>query len=178
MTRKLTLAIAVSVAIAGAATPTRAQGAGVAQLLRDACVDTGLDREAFERLARERRWRAVRLTQSPRGQGWNVAYRVDGALVMLRGGAVPGHASADTASCSVSVERAPAALEGQIDSLATSLGLASEGMTEDVPGFVPIRIWSRFGEATLTFASAPDGRAVVSFSRQHVTSVVTETFGD
>jgi hypothetical protein len=32
-------------------------------------------------------------------------------------------------------------------------------------------MWSRLGDSTLTFAAAQDGRAVVSFSRQHVTRV-------
>lgn len=162
------LALALS---AAAAAPAPSQDADVAQLVRDACVATELDRAAFERLGRERRWRSVRLTQRSGRSGWSVAFRAEGATIMLMGGRAPDNDPADAPSCSVSVEHAPEGLEQEIDALAAALGLASEGALEAPAGMVPIRMWSRFGDSTLTFAAAQDGRAVVSFSRQHVTRV-------
>lgn len=154
--------------------PVPSQGADVVQLVRDACVTTGLDRAAFERLGRERRWRSVRLTQRSGRPGWSVAFRTEGSTVMLMGGPAPTVEPVDMSSCSVSVERAPDGLESQIDGLATSLGLAPDGAVEARAGMVPVRLWSRFGDATLTFAAAPDGRAVISYSKQHVTHTVDE----
>ena len=166
-----TLAFALSLA-AGA--PTAAQGGDVPQLVRDACVGTGLDRAAFERLGRERRWRRVEMTRGGGDRSWIVAFRAEGATVMLMGGSTPTAEAADMSSCSFSVERAPDDLEEQVGDLASALGLMPDGTAEVSSGMVPIRIWSRFGDSTLTLATAPDGRAVISFSRQHVTYVADQ----
>lgn len=162
------LAFATALAVSGPAPAV--SGPDVAQLVRDACVSTGMRRDAFERLARERGWRRARTTleSGPPG-GWNVLVNGNGATFILTH--VPDFSpDASLGSlCSVSVERADPALEGDVGALAAGLGLTEETVTGLPPGGVPMRTWSRFGEWTLTYAAAPDGRAVVSLSRQIVT---------
>ena len=74
--------------------------------------------------------------------------------------------------CSVSIERASPALADEMAALAASLGLGDESpFIDQPPGAAPMRIWSRFGDKTLTYAAASDGRAVVSLSRQVVSTL-------
>ena len=169
------LALAFFLASAGAA-PIAPQGADVAQLMRDACVETGMRRADMERLAQARRWRQVRTTSdsSPPG-GWNLVYRAGDALVMLSHVADFDSGDPSVGSvCTVAVDHAASTLEGEVASLATSLGLGDEApFLDQPPGAAPMRIWSRFGDRTLTFAAAPDGRATISLSRQVVTTLTT-----
>lgn len=164
------LAIALTLS-AAAVSPTLPQGGGAVQLVRDACIGTDLERAAFERLGRERRWRPVRMTQISGESGWNVAFRTGSVTIMMMGD--PANDEAEPAAgvvCSVSVERASPALEGEVAAFAASLGLDYESAGAGTPaGFVPIRIWSRLGDRTITYAAAADGRAVISLSRQIVT---------
>ena len=149
------------------------QDSHVLQVVREACVETGLNREAFEELARERRWRRVRVTSSgDQMGGWHLMFRVRGGHGMLVGFPEP-DASAPSAGsmCSVSVDRAPPSLEQEVNALAASLGLESDPMGENFPSAAgPVRTWSRLGDSTLTYATSPDGRAVISLSRQLVIS--------
>lgn len=146
------------------------------QLVREACVEKGLNRGAFEALARERRWRRVRVTSSgDQMGGWHLMFRVRGGHVMLVG--LPESDASDPSAgsmCSVSVDRAPPSLEQEVTALAASLGLESDPMGGNFPSAAgPVRTWSRLGDSTLTYASSPDGRAVISLSRQLVISTVT-----
>jgi hypothetical protein len=142
----------------------------VVQLVRDACVSTEFDRDAFEALGQQRRWRAARLTQRSGRAGWNSAFRANGVLVMMLGGQEPGGPGTGSATvCSVSVERAGEGLGDEFAALAESLGLGSESLSAGSrPGFIAPRIWSTLGGQTLTYAAASDGRAVISLSRQIV----------
>lgn len=162
------LAIAAVLSSLAVAAPQASDGV---QLLRDACIATHLQRADFERLGRERRWQAQRLTRSSGERGWVVSFRANNALVMLRGGSPrDGDDAGLGASCSVSIDQASPTLEADIAALARSLGLEGEGAVADgPPGFVAPRVWSRFGGHTLTYAAA-DGRAVISYSRQIVSS--------
>ncbi|HEY0599520.1 hypothetical protein [Brevundimonas sp.] len=166
------LAAAIVLASAGAV-PAAPQRADVPQLVRDACVETGMRRDAFERLARQRRWRQARTTShtGPAG-GWNLFYRGEGAVVMLTQVREFGSDDPSLGSvCTVSVERAEPALGDEVAALAASLELDAEGPVTGFPGSpIPIRSWSRFGDVTLSYAAAPDGRATVSLSRQIVTT--------
>ena len=145
------------------------QESGAMQLVRDACVETNFQRSALERLGRERRWRPQRMTQRSGEPGQVTAFRADNVLIMLMDGPsgdglprLPGQ------MCSVSFDRAAPELVGEVAGLAASLGLEDEGAADGFPGSVPVRVWSRLGDKTLTYAAA-DGRAVVSISRQIVT---------
>jgi len=146
------------------------QGPDVAQLMRDACVSTGMRRDALERLARERGWRRGRPTSDggPPG-GWSLLVNADGATVMLSYIPEFGADAASGSMCTVTAARAAPGLEQEIEALAGSLDLAAEPAIDQPAGFVPMRTWSRFGERTLTYAAAPDGRVAVSLSRQIVT---------
>lgn len=165
----MSAALALAFGLASASPASALQGPDVGALVRQACVETGMRRDAFEELGRARRWRRARLTSATRSPGsWNIAFRIDGGLVML------GHDSDFGAGdpavgwvCSVSVEQASPALADEMAALATSLGLGDEApFLDQPPGTVPIRAWSRFGDKTLTYSAAPDGRAVISLSRQ------------
>jgi hypothetical protein len=167
------LAIAIALGSAGPA-HVAPQGADVRELVRQACVETGLRRTAFEALGRERRWRPARLTSDARTpDSWSVAFRVDGAIVML--GYEPDFSEGESglgSVCSVTVDRASPGLEDEMAVLAASLGLGDEAPFLGQPsGAAPMRVWSRFGDKTLTYAAAPDGRAVVSLSRQVVSTL-------
>ncbi|HYC68101.1 hypothetical protein [Brevundimonas sp.] len=168
-----TLAIAISF---GSASPAHVapQSADVGELVRQACVETGMRRNAFETLGRERRWRQARLTSdSSAPESWTLAFRIDGGLVMLSYDPRSGASDLSVGSvCSVSVDRAAPGLADEMASLAASLGLGDESpFVDQPPGAAPMRIWSRFGDKTLTYAAAPDGRAVVSLSRQVVSTL-------
>lgn len=165
-------ALALAFVLASAGTVAAApQGADVPQLVREACVETGLERADFERLARERRWRRARITSDTRPSGgWDLIYGADGARVMLS--QVPGFGPEDPSLgsiCTVSVDRAGGSLEGEVAALAASLGLEGEAPITDLPpGAAPLRTWSLLGGWTLTYAAAADGRAAISLSRQVV----------
>ena len=147
-----------------------AQGPDVAQLMRDACVSTGMRRDAFERLVRERGWRRARTTSdSGAPGGWSIFVNGDGATVMLSYMPEFGADPALGSLCTVTAARAEPGLEREVEALAGSLDLAAETVTDQPAGFVPMRTWSRFGDRTLTYAAAPDGRVAVSLSRQIVT---------
>ncbi len=165
-------ALALTLSVAPPQGSTGLRGSDVVQLVRDVCLDTGLDRAAFERLGRERRWRPARLNNRSGEPGWSTAFRANGALVMMMGGQEPGGPGRGSALvCSVSVEQAGHGLEADFATLADSLGLEGENVPVDSPpGFVPPRMWSSLGGHTLTYAAAADGRAVISFSRQIVIS--------
>ena len=75
-------AFAMAVALIAAEAPAPApQGSGTVQLLRDACIDTGMNRAAFEQLGRARRWRATPMTRRSGPPSWSVAFRTDGVLI-------------------------------------------------------------------------------------------------
>lgn len=164
-------ALALTLSVAPPQGSAGVRGSDVVQLVRDVCVDTGLDRAAFERLGRERRWRPARLNNRSGEPGWSTAFRTNGVLVMMMGGQEPGGPGRGSALvCSVSVEQAGQGLEADFATLAERLGLEAENApVESLPGFVPPRMWSSLGGHTLTYAAASDGRAVISFSRQIVT---------
>ncbi|MEY4556605.1 MAG: hypothetical protein RL093_1724 [Pseudomonadota bacterium] len=171
----MSAALALVMALETAAlVPAAPQPADVAQLVRDACVETGMRRVDLERLGQARRWRRVRPTSdnSP-SEGWNLIYRTGDALVMLS--QVPDFGAGDPSTgsvCTVAIEGTAPSLEGDVSALATSLGLGDEAPFLDQPaGFVPMRVWSRFGDHTLTYAAAPDGRATISLSRQVVSTL-------
>jgi hypothetical protein len=146
-----------------------AQGPDVAQLMRDACVSTGMRRDAFERLVRERRWRRARTTSDVGSPGgWNVLINGDGATLILS--YLPDFGADATlgSSCTVLVQQAEPGLPREVGDLAASLGLTEEAANGLPEGYGPMRTWSRLGDSTLTYATAPDGRASVSLSRQIV----------
>lgn len=160
-------AMAVALIAAEAPAPTP-RGSGPVQLLRDACLDTGMRRAAFEALGRTRRWRAAPLIRRTGSAGAAVAFRQDGVLIMLMPG--PNNDADIGAMCSVSVDRAPATLLAEVEALAGSLDLEGEA-APDVPAAGQLRVWSKFGGMTLTYATgaANDPRAVISVSRQIIT---------
>lgn len=170
----MSAALALAFGLVSAGSAPVLQGSDVGALVRQACVETGMRRDAFEQLGRTRRWRRARLTSDTSGPGsWNIAFRIEGGHVML--GYVPDFGARDPlvgSVCSVSVDRASPATEAEIVALAASLGLGDEvPFLDQPPGAAPMRIWSRFGDMTLTYAAAPDGRAVVSLSRQVVSTL-------
>jgi hypothetical protein len=168
----MSAALAFALSLSATAWSPAALQDDVAKLVQDACVETGFDRTAFERLGRERRWRPSRMRQRSGEPGWIVAFRTDDGTVMLAGDRDSNEVERRSGvMCSVSVERARPELEDELVALATSLGLGAEGtLADNPPGFAPIRIWSRFGGQTLTYSATADGRAVISFSRQIVTN--------
>ncbi len=161
-------AVTVLTLLPGLAHAQAPQGGAAVQLIRDACIETGLDRTAFESLGRERRWRRVRMTSD--GAGWNVAYRTPDAQIMLT--RIPDPRRESEASvgsvCVVSVEHAPASLEGEIAEFAASLGLEAADLPAGLGGRGLVRSWSSTGEWTLSYAEGSDNAAAISLSRQIV----------
>ena len=167
MLSALAMAAALSVVGASASTP---QDADVAALVRQACVETGMERTAFERLGRERGWRPGRAGGA--GGAWTSSLRAPGAILMLaRQPDVIQTEATVGALCSVSVDRAGPGVVASVEALATELGLEAEPAFED-PGAGSMRIWSKIGVYTLTYATGATGdpRVVVSLSRQAVSS--------
>ena len=149
------------------AAPVQAE-AIAADLIRDACVATDLQREAFEALARERRWSQVRITQNSGAGRWDSAYRAGNVTVMLS--YIPEVTSGDrsrASTCVVTPRNASPALESEIAALASEMGLNDDGPVTGLPGYV--RSWSKLGSWTLSYAAA-DQRAAISLSRQIVIS--------
>lgn len=167
MNAALVLAVAL---LAEPAVPPPQSAAGPAQVFRDFCVGTGLRRDAFEALARQRRFRAARVISSGDQPGWNLVFRGEGVVVMLsKVGGVPHEDAALGSVCSVSADRAGPGLPAEIEALASEIGLEAEPLV-DIPGTAHVRTWSKFGGQTLSYATIPsDPRAVISLSRQTVT---------
>ena len=169
----MSAALVLAAVVASAMGPAPHQGGRTAQLVRDACIDTQLERAAFEQLGRERGWQRARITSDTRRPGgWTLVFRAGDARVMLS--QVPGFGPGDAelgSVCTVSVERASDSLEQEVAAFAASLGLESEGPIANLPaGAAPFRTWSLLGDWTLTYAAAADGRAAISLSRQIVIS--------
>ncbi len=162
-------AVTVLTLLPGLAHAQAPQGGAAVQLIRDACIDTGLERAAFESLGRDRGWRRVRMTSSD-GAGWNVAYRTRDAQIMLT--QIPDPRSESEASvgsiCVVTVEHAPASLEGVIAEFAAGLGLEATDLPSAFGGRGLVRSWSSTGEWTLSYAEGPGNAAIISLSRQIV----------
>ena len=170
----MSAAFALAFGLLSASPAPALQGSDVGALVRLACVETGMRREAFEGIGRARRWRQARLTSATSEPGsWSIAFRIEGGLVMLGYDPRSGDSDPSVGSvCSVSVDEASSATEAEIVALAASLGLGDESpFVDQPPGMAPMRIWSRFGDQTLTYAAAPDGRAVISLSRQVVSTL-------
>lgn len=150
------------------------QGGSVTALVREACIDTGLQRAAFEDLARARGWRSLRVTRrSGAPTGWHLAFRTDGMLITLSSASAPivNDEPERGATCSVAVDRAAESLPGEVEALAANLGLGNEAPVEEPLGAGRMRAWSRYGDMTLVYGTGAPGdrRAVISVSRQFIT---------
>ncbi|WP_415013434.1 hypothetical protein [Brevundimonas sp.] len=141
----------------------------VGQLVREACVETEMNREAVERLAHERGWRSVRMRPSGSTEGWSVGYRVRDAHVALMSVPELGRVDPSVASiCSVDAARPRGDWRAEIAELAADLGLQPDRIP-DLPIEGEMRIWSTLGEYTLTsIYDRARGRVVVNLSRQLV----------
>lgn len=167
-----TFALMLAVNGLAASTPVM-PGPRPADTVRDACIETRLERSAFESLARARRWNAA---QAPAGAGagaWTLMYRGDDAVIILTrpdGSAAHGPAGAGSV-CMVALDRPPRGLLEDIDAMAERLGFRKEPARE-TPDAGPMQVWSKPGEFTMTYAVGVGGdrRTVISVSRQIVTS--------
>lgn len=141
----------------------------VAHLVREACVETEMNREAIDRLARERGWRSVRTRSSSPAPGWSVGYRVRDAHVALTSLPGPGGVDPSLGSiCTVDAARARGDWLTEIAQLAADLGLQPDRVP-DLPIEGEMRMWSSLGGYTLTSTyDRASGRVVVSLSRQLV----------
>jgi hypothetical protein len=164
------LALAAALGGAGVSTPVQ-QDDTVAGLVRTACADTGLRREALEATARRLRWRPVSMTSTRGAAGWVVGYRVGQATVLMSMTPADGVVDPEQASvCSVTVSRPSADWRSRIEALAADLELAAEPPFQGPPG-VDMLSWSKLGVLTLSAAYAPSNQSLaVSLSRQFVTS--------
>lgn len=149
------------------AAPVKAE-ATAADLVRDACFATDLKRDAFEALARERRWAPVQITHNSGADRWDSAYRAGNMTVSLS--YIPDVSSGDrsqASTCVVTPRSASPALESEIAALASEMGLSDHGPMTGLPSYV--RSWSKLGSWTLSYAAA-DQRAAISLSRQIVST--------
>jgi hypothetical protein len=170
----MSLGLAITMALGLAFSPALQTGTG--ELVRDACVETGMRRAELEALAETRGWRAAPVTsQSGRQLGWNLVYRAGDALVMTSHDPAFDASDPEVGSvCTVGVRQASTSLESEVSALAASLDLAEEAPIGNQPtGQMTVRTWSRLGDKTLTYAVAPNGQATISLSRQVVTTVST-----
>lgn len=137
-------------------------------LVEQACVATGLQRDAFEQAARTQRWRPAPLTRNT-GEGWSLAYRTGQATITLSGLPVDGVTDPSLGSmCMVAVHRPDAGWREQLSALAVELGMQEDPALE-IPGAPDVRSWSKFGGHTLTAAYQPANQTVaVTLSRQIV----------
>ena len=164
----MSAALALAVALAGpAALPPG--NAEVVQLLRDACVATEMRRDAFEQLARSRRWSSAGRRPESVSGGWSVMYRAGDAVVLLVNAGAIGDGDRSLGSvCTVGVQDPENGLSGAVGMLAESLGLTAEAEPLQLGG-EGTRAWSTLGRHTLIYSTAHSGPAVsISLSRQHV----------
>lgn len=168
----MSLALAFVAALSGVEPAFPAQrDHSLAELVRVACVDTGLRREVVERTARANRWNAARITRQTSEQGWSLAYRVDAASIIVSNIPVAGDADPSQASfCTVSIANPPSDWMADVEQLAFDLGLVAESAGE-LSGPAEMHVWSKLGAQTLTAAYQFSNRTVaVTLSRQVVTS--------
>ena len=165
------LALAVAFGGAGISAPTQSDRS-VGDLLRAACVDTGLGREALEETARRERWRSVAIRSNSSGSGWDAAYRAGGySIVLSRVDTAEDAADASVGTtCMVTTDRPGADWRGEVERFAAEQQLAAEPAV-DIPGFGSIPTWSRPLDRTLTAAYQERPRSLtLTLSRQIVVS--------
>ncbi len=142
----------------------------VADLLTTACVETGLDREAFEDAARREGWRSVRLRSVSAGSGWDIGYRAGPYSVVLSRVDTEGDAAEASlgSMCMVTTEQPQADWRAELERFAVDQNLAAERPLE-VPGYEVMPTWSRLGDRTLTSAYQDRPRSLtVTLARQVV----------
>lgn len=157
--------------LAGLVVLTSATIGGVAQaqtdpasLLRKACVETGLDADRLDQVARAEGWVRLRITHTSGEATRTDAYHVGGGQVMLTGDAP------DDATCAVTVRRPDADWRSGLEAQARDMGLQALPAGGSDAGF-----WFAPGGYALSYSYAPDaGGLVVSLSHAQVTTAGTD----
>lgn len=129
---------------AGMALATPQPGDAATQLVREACVGTGMEKEAFERLGRERRWRRARLTApSAEARAWHVGFQTREGLVTLSTiPQYPGQPAVDGAACMVMADSVGDDWLPAVEGLATEIGLGGYQELTALPGSDEMHVWS------------------------------------
>ena len=153
------LVVAVVVTLLPATAHAQASAGDAAlQLVREACLGTGMQKDAFERLGRDRRWRRVP-APSPRPGAWHVRFQGPGALVTLSTiPHLPGDPQVDGAACTIITDGVGDDWVPAVEGLAVELGL---GNSQTLPqsGSREAQVWSDVpGGQTLTATYAPGQR--------------------
>ena len=164
------LILGIALGGAGAVSPAQSEGS-VADLVRTACVDTGMRREAFEAMAQSRHWQRIEAASEDAGEaGWTLHYRAGRMSVMLSMMPVDGPADPALASmCAVMAPRPAADWRSGVETLASELRLAKDPEILGAPGTDQLS-WSKFGEFTLSASYAPSNQSLaVTLSRQIIT---------
>ena len=146
-------------AIAAAPEP----GDAATQLVRDACIATGMQKDAFERLGRERRWRRARLSSPSTEPGsWHVGFQAREGLVTLSTiPQFPGQPAVDGAACMVMVESVGDDWLPAAEDLAAEIGLGGYQALSATPGPEEMHVWSDGpGGQTMTVAYARQRRVL------------------
>lgn len=119
-------------------------GDAAAQLVREACVGTGMQKEAFERLGRERRWRRARLTApSAEARAWHVGFQTREGLVTLSAiPQYPGQPAVDGAACMVMADSVGDDWLPAVEGLAAEIGLGGYQELTAIPGSDEMHVWS------------------------------------
>lgn len=119
-------------------------GDAATQLVREACIGTGMQKDAFERLGRERRWRRARLTApSAEARAWHVGFQTREGLVTLSTiPQYPGQPAVDGAACMVMADSVGDNWLNAVENLAAEIGLGGYQELTAIPGSDEMHVWS------------------------------------
>lgn len=163
----MSLALALAIVLGGSGLPLPAvQDESLSGLVRQACVDTGMRRDAFEALGQARRW----TSSTPRHVSgetaqWSSAFRSGRAVIFMSGTTGEGVSDPSlAASCTVSVTRPDRDWQADIVALASELELQAEPDPE-IPG-TEMQTWAKpMGHRLTSVYQSANRTASVTLSR-------------
>lgn len=136
----------VLLAVAGCATaPGEAERPStLVETVREACLETGMDRDAFRRLADERDWgpllRVVRANDPVDDAVWELMFQAGESTVAMSGEVSDGRSSRATV-CGVMAPAPAGDWRSEVEGLAAELRMRSVAADAD-PGVLETRAWA------------------------------------
>jgi len=146
---------------AGIAFATPQPGEVATQLVREACVGTGMQKDAFERLGQERRWRPAPLATPLAEPGaWFAGFETSDALITLSSTPNrPDTPGVHTVACTVMSSDIGDGWLTAVEVLVAEMGLDVVDVVSALPPAEEVHVWSDGpGGQTLMVTYIPERR--------------------
>lgn len=136
-------------------------GDAATQLVREACIGTVMQKDAFERLGRERRWRPAPLATPLAEPGaWFAGFQTSSALITLSNTPNrPGTPDVNTVACTVISSDIGDGWLPAVEVLVAEMGLDVVDVVSALPPTEEVHVWSDGpGGQTLMVTYIPERR--------------------